>query len=1329
MAASAPAPPTAYSVGHVLPKLEEEDPDLRYMGLSDLSGLLNAASPNIFSSDYSIAAKTVDALIQCLQDTNGEVQNMAVQCVGPFVNKVPEQVTCVLIEKISTMSTDTIVDSSIPALALRQIVVSLPRPSPGVTRSKPVIEAYNAISKAMIPRLTGYIVVHPGNAQQALPPPPPSMLTIDMEQGTDSNAMDVLIEVANCFGIMLREAEVTALTEISLKVIKSGRTSQVLKKKAVTAMSHFAIYLSDNLLGVFMQQVISALSKPSLTKSHRKLYFSLIGSVCRAIPEKFAPFLSRVAPFALSALSQDEIDNDIALMEETEERDPEADEVREAALLALESWLGACPDAMKPVTAQCLEIIARFLKYDPNFAEDDTDEMEDDDMLEGDDFEEDIGGDDEDDTSWKVRRCAAKVAHVLVATRSDGDLLEDGTLYSVVAPALISRFKEREETVRLEVLQALSKLIRITGGVAYPRDIAGMSASSGSMAPPPSRKRRRVGSDASMIDSVTNTSLSSGFADGSISPPSSGAFRSLEKLSPQIVQGLSALMQTGPMATKESSTSVLKDLVIALHGKLSNYLQNAIPTVLSAIKQTSSSTASVAATNAYRVEALIFLGSAAEVQASEELQPYIAKALPVIMSAMKEKITKVSAAALVCVEHFIDALTPPRSSNVSGQQHLSTLNSALADIASSNDADLEVRRLAIHAIGMLLGQSSLSPGLLSSQDRTHGMALLLNRLLNETTRLAAARAIDSVASLAKNPSDYPNNWAPTVAQALVEQFRKSSRSLRGASISAMKTLTSNPGSSSQFSSSSISKYLPELEPLIKSTDFHLMGPALMILAGLIEKDPHNSGISNFIPLIAQLFVNKLPSTTLKALIIVVRSFGSQGIGKPLMTALLRDVSLKASPEVVGKAIGNLLVAGGDSTGVTIDSFVSELRTQQDATKQCLALSVLGETACLLGERSQLDPQFFVQHFQTTREPVAQAAATALGRAGAGNIPVYVPVILASIGNADTKTKQLLLLSIREIVNADSQSDLAPYVQELWNQVMSVSQTEEGKAVGSESIGRLAILSPQEFFPQLQQLLVAPNSTASLRNLVLSALRVTVTSDSSAAHTKAVSSALVPLLHGVLQVLHRETELENRRVSLTIVNAAAHTRIDDVLVPMLNEIVPAVVAEAKIRPELIREVKMGPFTHKVDDGLETRKASYECLYTLFSSPVLPTSKLNQLIEPLIRGVADDNEIRLLSLLSLHKAIENFPTTMAPLVPSFIDPFKVVMKTKPREQAVKQEIERIEEGLRGVIRFGLDVQKRYPEGVGSTAWADWWSSVRSEHSVLLKSTEEEFKDLGK
>jgi cullin-associated NEDD8-dissociated protein 1 len=42
------------------------------------------------------------------------------------------------------------------------------------------------------------------------------------------------------------------------------------------------------------------------------------------------------------------------------------------------------------------------------------------------------------------------------------------------------------------------------------------------------------------------------------------------------------------------------------------------------------------------------------------------------------------------------------------------------------------------------------------------------------------------------------------------------------------------------------------------------------------------------------------------------------------------------------------------------------------------------------------------------------------------------------------------------------------------------------------------------------------------------------------------------------------------------------------------------ATIDIQKELVREVEMGPFKHTVDDGLDLRKAAFECMYTLLDS---------------------------------------------------------------------------------------------------------------------------------
>lgn len=69
----------------------------------------------------------------------------------------------------------------------------------------------------------------------------------------------------------------------------------------------------------------------------------------------------------------------------------------------------------------------------------------------------------------------------------------------------------------------------------------------------------------------------------------------------------------------------------------------------------------------------------------------------------------------------------------------------------------------------------------------------------------------------------------------------------------------------------------------------------------------------------------------------------------------------------------------------------------------------------------------------------------------------------------------------------------------------------------------------------------------------------------------------------------DTDLGNHRLALTTVNSAIHNKMNLIL-PHLNQLLPAVIGDTQIKPELVREVQMGPFRHKVDDGLELRKVT-------------------------------------------------------------------------------------------------------------------------------------------
>ena len=1072
---SVPPNPTAQNVAQLLPRFVDDDPDFRFMALSDLHDILVVAHPGLLLHDDVVAARTVDGLLTTLVDTNGEVQNQAVKCLGPFVNKISEKTLPVMIEKLSTLPTGNTVDQSIPALALREVVVSLPRPVHGAARGKAVLNAYSAISRVLIPRLIGYNVIPP--AQPGLTQPPKGMLQEDLDKGTDSNAIDVLTEVARCFGYMLQDVEIQALQQMTFAILENDRASSMMKKKSVTAISTLAGYFSDSLLSSFLSKVIELLRDPHLTRSKRKLYITILGSMARSIPRKFGPYLKTLAPFVLSALSTEEQAEQMDVSDDEGERDPEIDEVLEAALIALDGFLASCSNDMRAYTDETIEAATRYLKYDPNLAQDDDEDddampSDEEDALEGDDFEEETGYDDDDDASWKVRRCAAKVLYTLISTRSNGDLLEDGTLYSRVAPALIARFKEREDNVRLEVLSTLSNLVRKSGDGPSPVKFAD-ETTQGGMMPPPSKKRRRGGSDASMFDLHASSSLSMGYASPApADTPPVGPRASLAKLSPDIVKGVAQLLkQTScPPTTKQASISLIKDIVITQRGGLDGYLSQLITPVVEAAKTTGGSSSSASATaNSLRTQALQLIGAVAGTHSSKSIQPYLAPIVDVLLRGVKEKYSKLSIEALAATEQVIKALTPPRSaaSGTENQQYLEQLYDSLVNRISANDADVEVRRSAIHVLGLLLGRSSGAQGLIATEKRTAGLELLAERLKNELTRLASVRAIDSIAAHTKAKDELSAKWVQTVALELGAQLRKASRALRGASLSALRTLALNPQSRSQLDNQTRVQLVEMLLPLLNANDLHLLGPALIILATFVKDDAQVIMTPNLNTALCQVAQGSISGMPLDALLKLVRTIGEQRVGQELMQALLQQVGVSGHAEVVGKVIGNLLVYGGDSVGVKLEQFITELETAQDDKRQCLALVVLGESALRLGSQSSIDPKLFIKYFSAKSENVPLAAAVALGRAGAGSVSKYLPVILSNMGQPSAP-QYLFLHSIKEILQQDdAESEIIPYASTLWDNLVVASQLEDNKAIGAECIGRLTIIDPKTYLSQLQ----------------------------------------------------------------------------------------------------------------------------------------------------------------------------------------------------------------------------------------------------------------------
>lgn len=131
---------------------------------------------------------------------------------------------------------------------------------------------------------------------------------------------------------------------------------------------------------------------------------------------------------------------------------------------------------------------------------------------------------------------------------------------------------------------------------------------------------------------------------------------------------------------------------------------------------------------------------------------------------------------------------------------------------------------------------------------------------------------------------------------------------------------------------------------------------------------------------------------------------------------------------------------------------------------------------------------------------------------------------------------------------------------------------------------------------------------------------------------------------------QDNDINVRRVALVTFNSAAHNKpslVRDLLLPVgsgqtidnesrksngSSSLIQHLYNETKIRKELIREVEMGPFKHTVDDGLDLRKAAFECMYTLLDS-CLDRIDIFEFLNHVEDGLKDHYDIKMLTYLML------------------------------------------------------------------------------------------------
>ncbi|XP_065344068.1 cullin-associated NEDD8-dissociated protein 1 isoform X2 [Cloeon dipterum] len=1217
----------SYQISNLLEKMMSNDKDFRFMATNDLMTELQKDSIKL---DDDSERKVVKMLLRLLEDKNGEVQNLAVKCLGPLVNKVKEYQVETIVDALCTnMVSEKEQLRDISSIGLKTVISELPLAS-------------SQLAGNVCKRITGRLSAAIAKQED---------VSVQLE------ALDILADLLSRFGTLIVSFHATILDNL-LPQLASPR--QAVRKRTIVALGLLVMSCHPSLYTKLMLVMQEELDKNSSISTTRT-YIQCVAAICRQAGHRFGEYVEQMVPLIAKYSREDD------------------DELREFCMQAFEAFVQRCPKEISPHIPLIVNLCLEYITYDPNYNYEEE-PLDDDNAME---TEDEDGGDedgdeeysDDDDMSWKVRRAAAKCLEAVISTKRE--LLPE--LYGTVSPALISRFKEREENVKSDIFHAYMALLRQT---------------------------RRIQSVAVEPDSMD---------------AEDGPVIMLQNQVPTIVKAVHKQMREKSIKTRQDCLTLLREMVIVLPGCLASHIPALVPGILYSLGDKNSS-------SNMKIDTLSFISSLVSSHEPTVFHPHIPALLPPVIAAVRDGFYKITAEALLVLQQLVQVIRPvDRPCNFDFKPFTTDLYECTLHRLRAADIDQEVKERAISCMGQII----CNLGDYLQDELPKCLPIFLERLRNEITRLTTVKALTKVAG-----SPLHINLEPVLLgamQILGSFLRKNQRALKLATLTLLDVLVRSYHK--VMDQSQLTTVIVELPALLSETDLHIAQLTLTLLTSVAQTLPMAVGNIGGEILPEILVLVKSPLLQGAALVSMLDFFQAlvqanlPGLSFAELVKLLRQpvvvehsaASLhKQALHSLAKCVAAIaLIVPGEALNVPSQLAASKLgSTNQERIFNMYTIGEIGRHKDLSGI-AQVS-EVLLASFSSAAEEVKSVAAYSLGSVASGNLNHYLGTIMSEM-KAKPKKEYLLLHSLKEMISyqastAAGRQALQPHVPAIWQYLYEYREcAEEGtRNVVAECLGKLTLIDPDTLMPHLRDSL--NSESAHMRTIAVTAIKFTISDQ---------PQAIDPLLRqhiGQFLAALKDRDPNVRRVALVAFNSAAHNK-PSLVRDLLDEILPQLYEETKVKRELIREVEMGPFKHTVDDGLDIRKAAFECMYTLLDS-CMDRLDVFAFLDHVQNGLRDHYDIKMLTYLMVSRLSQLFPSAVLQRLVLLVEPLKKTCTTKVKANSVKQEFEKQDELKRSAMR-AVSALLAIPSADKNPAMAEFVTIIKStpELQIIFESIQKD------
>ena len=121
----------------------------------------------------------------------------------------------------------------------------------------------------------------------------------------------------------------------------------------------------------------------------------------------------------------------------------------------------------------------------------------------------------------------------------------------------------------------------------------------------------------------------------------------------------------------------------------------------------------------------------------------------------------------------------------------------------------------------------------------------------------------------------------------------------------------------------------------------------------------------------------------------------------------------------------------------------------------------------------------------------------------------------------------------------------------------------------------------------------------------------------------------------------------------------------------------------------------------------------------------------LFDRVVAGIEDEHEIKVLCNIMLIELITLDSEETQRRLDAIAEAFKRVLNYKPKDNAVKQEIEKVEEARKGVMKVSVALNGAFSNTTASAVtgqgqiWAQFWEWLWKENRAQLANLEAELR----